>query len=101
MAVVAHRRAKPVMARLGVPLVDAGNIVEGQRWATRCRDGRHYHPMVPMELITLLEVLTSPPPPPLQQEEGPEGHLPLEDEEYDSHGSPRPRIQNFGFHDNV
>lgn len=89
------------MARLGVPLVDAGKIVEGQRWATRRRDGRHYHPMVPMELIALLEGLTSPPPPPLYQKEGRDSHLPLEDEDYDSHGSPRPRIRDFGFHDNV
>lgn len=71
------------MAKLGVPLVDAARIVEGQTWATHIADGRHYHPIVPVELLTFLEVLTSPPPPPLvplnassEERNGPElGHM--------------------------
>ncbi|CAM9213547.1 unnamed protein product, partial [Laminaria digitata] len=43
------RRAKPVLARLGVPIVDAAQIVDGQAWATKRNDGRHYHPIVPLE----------------------------------------------------
>lgn len=58
------RRARPVMARLGVPLVDAGKIVDGEIWATKRFDGRHYHALVPMELFELLGALISPPPAP-------------------------------------
>lgn len=53
------------MASLGVPLVDAAQIVEGNSWASKRTDGRHYHPIVPLEVIRLLEVLTSPMPSPL------------------------------------
>lgn len=52
------------MARVGVPLVDAGQIVEGQSWATGTQDGRHFRPLVPLELYTMLGAITSPPPPP-------------------------------------
>lgn len=58
------------MAKLGVPLVDAGRIVEGQEWASRVTDGRHYPPLVPLECIALLNALTSPPPPPYLLEKG-------------------------------
>lgn len=61
----AIRRAKPVLARLGIPLVDAGQIVEGQTWATRHNDGRHYHPLVPVELLSLMDAITAPMPSPL------------------------------------
>ncbi|CAN0083842.1 unnamed protein product [Ectocarpus sp. 6 AP-2014] len=43
------RRARPVMSRLGVPLVDAAKIVEGQGWASHVNDGRHFHKLVPIE----------------------------------------------------
>lgn len=38
------------MSRLGVPVVDAAAIVEGQAWASTVTDGRHYHPIVPLEV---------------------------------------------------
>lgn len=38
------------MSRLGIPLVDAASIVEGQAWASKRTDGRHYHPIVPLEV---------------------------------------------------
>lgn len=44
------RRARPVMARLGVAVVDAASIVEGQAWASRPNDGRHFHKIVPIEV---------------------------------------------------
>lgn len=50
------------MMRIGVPIVDAGRIVEGQAWASHPEDGRHFQSLVPIELYTLLGVLTSPPP---------------------------------------
>ena len=53
------------MARLGVPVVDGAQIVDGQAWASRRTDGRHYHPLVPVEVFALLGALVSPPPPPL------------------------------------
>ena len=56
------------MARLGVPIVDAAQIVQGQAWASRRSDGRHYHPIVPLETFALLGALISPPPPPLLAE---------------------------------
>lgn len=65
LVVPIFRRAKPIMARLGVPIVDGGRIVDGQVWATKHMDGRHYHPLVPLELIEMLGALTSPPPPPM------------------------------------
>ena len=46
-------------------MVDAGQIVEGQAWASRRADGRHFHPIVPLEVFALLVALVSPPPPPL------------------------------------
>lgn len=45
-----------------MPLVDAGMLVEGHPWATKRNDGRHYHPIVPLEVILLLGVLTDSPP---------------------------------------
>lgn len=60
-----RRRAKRVLARLGVPIVDAARIVEGQAWASRKSDGRHYHSLVPLEIFALLGALISPPPTPL------------------------------------
>lgn len=60
-----YRRARPVLARLGVPVVDGAQIVDGQAWASRRTDGRHYHPLVPVEVFALLGALISPPPPPL------------------------------------
>lgn len=38
------------MARLGVPVVDAARIVEGQAWASKPNDGRHFHKIVPIEV---------------------------------------------------
>lgn len=38
------------MSRLDVPIVDAAAIVEGQAWASTVTDGRHYHPIVPLEV---------------------------------------------------
>ena len=35
-----RRRARPVLASLGVPMVDAGQIVEGQAWASRSWSNR-------------------------------------------------------------
>ncbi|CAM9845759.1 unnamed protein product [Ectocarpus sp. 12 AP-2014] len=58
------RRARPVMSRLGVPLVDAARIVEGQGWASNPSDGRHFHKIVPIEVVDLLSVLGAPPAPP-------------------------------------
>ncbi|CAM9179910.1 unnamed protein product [Ectocarpus sp. 12 AP-2014] len=58
------RRARPVMTRLGVPLVDAARIVEGQGWASIPGDGRHFHKIVPIEVAELLSVLVAPQPPP-------------------------------------
>ncbi|CAM9373258.1 unnamed protein product [Ectocarpus sp. 12 AP-2014] len=58
------RRARPVMSRLGVPLVDAARIVEGQGWASIPGDGRHFHKIVPIEVAELLSVLGAPQPPP-------------------------------------
>lgn len=52
------------MARLGVPVVDTWSIVEGQLWATVRTDGRHYVPLVPLEVSSFLGALLSPPPPP-------------------------------------
>lgn len=60
-----RRRAKRVLARLGVPIVDAAQIVEGQAWASKPSDGRHYHSLVPLEIFALLGALVSPPPTPL------------------------------------
>lgn len=45
-----NRRARSVMSRLGVPIVDAAEIVEGEAWASMRTDGRHYHPIVPLEV---------------------------------------------------
>ena len=64
VAIISRRRAKDVMMKVGVPIVDAGRIVEGQTWATKPEDGRHFAPLVPLELYTMLGVLTSPLPPP-------------------------------------
>lgn len=50
-------------------MVDAGRFVEGQKWATNRSDGRHFRPLVPLELWALLDALTSPPPPPLFRHE--------------------------------
>ncbi|CAM9430720.1 unnamed protein product [Ectocarpus fasciculatus] len=52
------------MSRLGVPLVDAARIVEGQGWASNPSDGRHFHKIVPIEVVDLLSVLGAPPAPP-------------------------------------
>lgn len=52
------------MARLGVPVVDTWRIVEGQLWATDETDGKHYKPLVPLELVSFLGAILSPPPPP-------------------------------------
>lgn len=60
-----RRRAKLVMARLGVPIVDAASIVDGQTWASRLTDGRHYQRIVPVEVFDMLGALISPPPAPL------------------------------------
>lgn len=38
------------MSRLEVPVVDAAAIVEGEAWASTVTDGRHYHPIVPLEV---------------------------------------------------
>ena len=38
------------MSRLGVPIVDAARIVEGQGWASKIDDGRHFHKIVPIEV---------------------------------------------------
>ena len=38
------------MSRLGVPIVDAARIVEGQAWASNVNDGRHFHKIVPIEV---------------------------------------------------
>ena len=38
------------MARLGVPIVDGAKIVEGQAWASKPNDGRHFHKIVPIEV---------------------------------------------------
>lgn len=35
-----NRRAEPVMSRLGVPMVRAYDITQGQLWATLPEDGR-------------------------------------------------------------
>ena len=48
-----------------MPIVDAAQIVEGQAWASKRGDGCHYHPIVPIEVFSLLGALVSPPPPPL------------------------------------
>lgn len=53
------------MARLRVPIVDSGELVEKQVWATKHRDGRHYHALVPHELFEMLEAFTSTPPAPV------------------------------------
>ena len=72
-----------MLAKLGVPIVDAARIVEGQAWASNNADGRHYRPIVPLEVFALLvalvliwlvrgrmmiaeleEVIMPPPPPP-------------------------------------
>lgn len=47
------------MARQGVPLVDGGMIVDGQKWATSEEDGRHFEMIVPIELFSFLSILTS------------------------------------------
>lgn len=57
------------MARAGVPIVDAGQIVEGQAWATGPADGRHFPPLVPLELYSMLGVITSSPPLPSNVDE--------------------------------
>lgn len=44
------RRARPVLARLGVPLVEAELIVKDQAWATPQEDGRHYGMLIPVEV---------------------------------------------------
>lgn len=54
-----------MLAKLGVPIVDAARIVEGQAWASNNADGRHYRPIVPLEVFALLVALVSPLPPPL------------------------------------
>ena len=45
--------------------MDAAQIVEGQAWASKRADGRHYHPIVPLEIFAMLGALVSSPPPPL------------------------------------
>lgn len=75
------------MRKLGVPLVDAFKIVEGQKWATTVNDGRHYHPIVPMEIIEFLRVLTTPTPPRLYRADEIEEELRLETTS-DSHDGP-------------
>ncbi|CAN0256673.1 unnamed protein product [Pylaiella littoralis] len=67
------RRARQVMFRLGVPVVDAARIVEGQAWASKVDDGRHFRKIVPIEVIELLDMLGAPPPPAAL----PERELPL------------------------
>eukprot|EP00904_Undaria_pinnatifida_P006291 jgi/Undpi1/2792/HiC_scaffold_14.g06169.m1 len=57
---VLNRRSRPVMANLGVPLVEGDLIVKDQRWATGKQDGRHYHMLVPTEVWEFLGVLVSP-----------------------------------------
>ncbi|CAM9288323.1 unnamed protein product [Scytosiphon promiscuus] len=57
------RRARPVMSRLGVPVIDSARIVEGQGWASDPRDGRHYQKLVPIEVTELLSLIGAPPPP--------------------------------------
>ncbi|CAN0390024.1 unnamed protein product [Pylaiella littoralis] len=56
---IVNARARPVMARLGVPLVEADLIVKDQEWATLPQDGRHYGMLVPVEVWELLGVLVS------------------------------------------
>jgi len=46
------------MSRLGVPIVDATEIVDGEAWASKVSDGRHYHPIVPMEVCSRFQLLT-------------------------------------------
>ncbi|CAM9829473.1 unnamed protein product, partial [Hapterophycus canaliculatus] len=48
--VLNSRRSRPVMERLGVPLVEGDLIVKDQAWATPKMDGRHYHMLVPVEV---------------------------------------------------
>ena len=33
--------------------MDAAKMVEGQAWASKRKDGRHFHKVVPMEVCTL------------------------------------------------
>eukprot|EP00752_Nemacystus_decipiens_P015670 g13984.t1 len=54
------RRSRPVMTRLGVPVVEGDLIVRDQEWATPQQDGRHYPMLVPVEVWELLGVLVSP-----------------------------------------
>ncbi|CAN0180010.1 unnamed protein product [Pylaiella littoralis] len=56
---IINKRARPVMARLGVPLVEADLIVKDQAWATVRQDGRHYAMLLPVEIWELLDVLVS------------------------------------------
>lgn len=48
------------MSGLGVPVVDAARIVEGQAWASKRNDGRHYHKIVPMEVSVVCACVSIP-----------------------------------------
>lgn len=47
------------MEKLGVPLVEADLIVKDQAWATGNQDGRHYHPLAPVEVWEFMGLLVS------------------------------------------
>ncbi|CAN0024001.1 unnamed protein product [Ectocarpus fasciculatus] len=57
---ILNRRSRPVISRLGVPLVEGDLIVKDQEWGTPKGDGRHYHMIVPVEVWEFLGVLVSP-----------------------------------------
>eukprot|EP00904_Undaria_pinnatifida_P002927 jgi/Undpi1/12635/HiC_scaffold_6.g02303.m1 len=52
-------RAEEVMDRLGVPIVRGYDITEGQSWATRPADGRHYPVLIPLELSAMMSEVST------------------------------------------
>ena len=50
-----HARESAAIQRMKSPpaVVDAFSITDGQCWATKSGDGRHYIPLIPVELQTL------------------------------------------------
>eukprot|EP00903_Cladosiphon_okamuranus_P010026 g9508.t1 len=57
---VLNRRSRPVMERLGVPIVPGDLISKDQAWATPNHDGRHYQQLVPVEVWELFGALVAP-----------------------------------------
>lgn len=54
-------RGVKAMKKIGVPVLPAHTLVEGEAFATPAGDGRHYPILVPLEVFWLLTMIVGDP----------------------------------------